>query len=306
MSERSGLLTQILAILLILSLLGNVYLVLFPPNGDATVAELQETTNSLERQVAYLNSQVAQDNITIRSYASQLETYRQMVTGLQGQVPSSSSSLLGFATIQGPAVRQGIDPQSGQTVNEGTMINISVEIRPGEGRALVHTVPLMGIVFQDAANTAVYVAQNLTGKSLAGSDVIFSVEAQDQIPAIDGPSAGALMTSLVIAALTDQTPRQDITLTGTIDPHGNVGAIGGVVEKAQAAKAAGKTEILLPRENAQLVQYTETVRRFGRFSYVQQVPTVIDAKEYIENNVGIHVVYVDTMRDVMAELGLHP
>ena len=305
MAEHSGVVVKILAILLIISLLGNVYLVLYPPNGDATVETLQATTNNLERQVVYLNSQVAQDNITIRNYATQLETYRQMVTNLQGQVPTSATSLLGFATIQGPAVMQGIDPNTGQAVNEGTMINISVEIRPGEGRALVHTVPLMGIVFQDAANTAVFVAQNITGKNLAGSDVIFSVEAQDQIPAIDGPSAGALMTSLVVAALTDQAPRQDITLTGTIDPDGHVGAIGGVVEKAQAAKEASKSEILVPRENAQLVQYTETVRRFGRFSYIQQVPTTVDAKEYIESTVGIPVVYVDSMSDVMNALGLH-
>lgn len=59
----------------------------------------------------------------------------------------------------------------------------------------------MGTVFQDAANTAVYVAQNKTGIDLSGSDVIFSIEGSKEIPSVDGPSAGALMTLLVISAL---------------------------------------------------------------------------------------------------------
>jgi predicted S18 family serine protease len=191
-----------------------------------------------------------------------------------------------------------------QVVTEGTMINISVEVRPGKGRVLVETTPLMGIVFQDAANTAVFVAQNRTGKSVAGSDVIFSVAAENQIPAVDGPSAGALMTSLAISALENRAPREDVTLTGTIDQNGHVGAIGGVIEKAQAAKASGKSEILLPRENAQLVQYIQRTRNMGGITMIERTPQVIDTKEYIESNVGIRVVYVDTIEDVLAGLGI--
>ena len=115
---------------------------------------------------------------------------------------------------------------------------------------------------------------------------------------------GALMTALVIAALENQTPRQEITLTGTIDPQGHVGAIGGILEKSQAAKASGKSTLLLPRENAQLVQYTEITRNIGGFTFVQRIPKVVDAKEYIESEVGITVTYVDSIRDVEQYLGL--
>jgi Archaeal serine proteases len=242
----------------------------------------------------------ARDDITLRGYAAQLDIYRQMVKDLQIQLNASASYIEGFAVMQGPAVLQ----DSTGTITRGTMLNISVEIRPGQGRVLVETKPLMGIVFQDAANTAVFVAQSVTGKSLTGSDVIFSVEAQDQIPAVDGPSAGALMTGLAVAALTGQQPDASVTLTGTIDSNGHVGAIGGVVEKAQAARESGKTEILLPRENAQLVQYTETIRRIGRFTYIARTPNLIDAKEYIEQEIGIKVTYVDSISDVQRYLGL--
>jgi predicted S18 family serine protease len=293
--------TKILAVLLVFSLAGNIYLAFFYHSmEDSSEQALLDQTNNLTRQVAELSARVNQDNITIRGYTSQLDIYRQMVTDLQTQLNTSSSLLQGYAVLEGPAVLQ----DSTGTITRGTMLNISVEIRPGQGRVLVETKPLMGIVFQDAANTAVFVAQNVTGKSLAGSDVIFSVEAQDQVPAVDGPSAGALMTALAIAALTDKEPDPSITLTGTIDSSGHVGAIGGVVEKAQAAKESGKSEILIPRENSQLVQYTETTRRIGRFTYTARTPNLIDAKQYIENEIGIQVTYVDSITDVQKYLGL--
>ena len=302
---------KILVFLLIVSLLGNGYLALWILSPqEPSLQTMQSTIDSLDIQVMELRSQLEEMNLTLRNYASQLETYRQMVADLREQPNATPTTLQGYATLQGPAVLQRTEiirdgpVLTRQTVTEGAMINLSVEIRPGEGRVLVHTTPLMGIVFQDTANTAVFVAQNISGRHFAGSDVIFSVEAQDQVPAVDGPSAGALMTALVIAALENQTPRQDITLTGTIDPQGHVGAIGGILEKSQAAKASGKSTLLLPRENAQLVQYTEITRSIGGFTFVQRIPTVVDAKEYVESEVGITVTYVDSIRDVEQYLGL--
>ncbi|MDD1679330.1 MAG: hypothetical protein LUO93_09155, partial [Methanomicrobiales archaeon] len=182
MSEgNTSTIVKILAVLLVVSLLGNVYLAFFHQSvADPSEQALLDQTNALTRQVAELSERVNQDNITIRGYSSQLDIYRQMVFDLQTQLNTSSSLLEGFAVLQGPAVLQ----DTTGTITQGTMLNISVEIRPGQGRVLVETKPLMGIVFQDAANTAVFVAQNVTGKSLTGSDVIFSVEAQDQVPAV--------------------------------------------------------------------------------------------------------------------------
>ena len=122
----------------------------------------------------------------------------------------------------------------------GSLLNVSVEIVPGRGRVLVNTTPLMGEVFQDAANTAVYVAQKRTGRNLSASDSIVSIVAEDQVPAVDGGSAGALMTLLMISAIEGTPLDPDVILTGTIDQDGRVGAIGGVIEKASAAKEKGK------------------------------------------------------------------
>lgn len=281
MMDRRTTSTIVLAVLLIASLTGNVYQAFLQPSSEEqTIADLQRKIDSLDARV-----------LTLQNAAN--------------GSPASRS-----ATLQGPAVLQSIQADErypywmGEVVTRGAMLDISVEIQPGQGRVLVETEPLMGIVFQDAANTAVRVAENVTDRSLSASDVIFSIRADAEVPAVDGPSAGALMAALAIAALNGETPDSSVTLTGTIDAGGHVGAIGGVLEKSQAAKESGKRIILLPRENAELVQLVETTQRFGRFTRVYQQPVVVDAKEYIESEVGIQVGYVDTIEDVGRALGI--
>ena len=182
---------------------------------------------------------------------------------------------------------------------DGSLLNVTVEIVPGRGRVLVNTTPLMGEVFQDAANTAVFVAQARTGRDLSRSDVIVSIVADDEVPAVNGGSAGALMTLLMISAIEGSSVRSDVTLTGTIDQEGRVGAIGGVLEKAMAAKEKGKTLFLLPRENSQLVRYTERTRDYYGYTIIQQVPERVDAKQYIESKIGIRTEYVENIEDVL-------
>jgi predicted S18 family serine protease len=218
---------------------------------------------------------------------------------------TSAGYITGFASFQAPAVTQQTVEENDNgfitenLVQNGTMMNISVENRPGEGRVLVQTTPLMGIVFQDAANTAVYVAQNKTGVNLSDSDVIFSIQAEHEVSSVDGPSAGALMTLVTIAALKNETLNPGITLTGTIDKDGHIGAIGGIIEKATAAKNSRKTLFLLPEENSEFVNYNETTTSYGGFELIEQVPQQIDAKDYIEKNIGINVTFVDTIDDVL-------
>ncbi len=290
--------------LLILSIILNLYLFTSQPAHEDLLT-LKDRMNLLEKNNAELTRQVYKDNLSIQNYASQFDLYRHRIAELESRLNYTSSGLQGTASLQAPAVMQRIETIQDypfvrqQVVEEGSMMNMSVEIKPGKGRVLVETKPLMGVVFQDAANTAVYVAQNRTGKDLSGSDIIFSIEASREIPSVDGPSAGALMTLLVITALENTKPRDQVTLTGTVDRFGNVGEIGGVIEKAKAAKESGKTLILIPKENSQLLRYTERTRNFYGITVIEQVPETIDAKEYIEANTGIKVEYVGNIDEVL-------
>lgn len=208
------------------------------------------------------------------------------------------------ASIQGPALLMITDYiQRGPLVfirsnQTGTMLNITVDVIPGEGRVLVQTTPLMGIVFQEAANTAVLVAAERTGTDLAGKDVMFSIESGGMIPTVDGASAGALMTILVESAFSGREILLDTTITGTISTDGRIGAIGGVVEKAYAAKEAGKTLLLLPEENAVITRVQEGSRNLPGITMMDPAPGTIDAKTLIEQAIGIRVEYVNTIEEV--------
>lgn len=298
--------SKFLILLLVVSLIANAYFVLFeeqPALEGEQIQKMQDQINTLEVKNENLQSQLDQNNESLQSYASQMDSYRTKVYELQNGTLMCPTGVEGFATLEAPAVFQPADSNSPfirqSSPERGALMNISVEIRPGKGRVLVQTTPLMGVVFQDAANTAVYLAESRTGKQLSSSDIIFSISAPDEVPGVDGPSAGALMTLLAISAIDNATLNDSITLTGTIDNEGYIGAIGGAVEKAQAAKEGGKTLFLIPEENSELVTYELVERKIGGFTIVERQPQVVDAEQYIEENVGINVEYVNTIDDVL-------
>ncbi len=284
--------------LIAVSVLVNVYFIAFAPVSSGNdLRELQSRIVILEQENADLLTQVQQNTLSIQAAPPETEVSVRQV--------QSDAVISGEATLQAPVIIQQVEYISDypfmrqQVMEDGSMVNVSVEVVSGKGRVLVQTTPLMGVVFQEAANTAVSVARRQSGMNLTGSDVIFSIQAESEVSAIDGPSAGALMTALLISVL-DGTPVNDsVTLTGTIDERGNVGEISGVFEKAKAAKVHGKDLILLPRENSRYVQYQDVVRSIGGLRLTFQRPEQIDVKEYIEDEIGIRVEYVDTIDDVI-------
>ncbi len=66
---------------------------------------------------------------------------------------------------------------------------------------------------------------------------------------IGGPSAGLAMTLAILDDLTpgDLTGGKNVAVTGTIDGAGNVGEIGGIEQKAVAARAAGVSLFIVPQ-----------------------------------------------------------
>src|SRR5271170_7097627 len=70
----------------------------------------------------------------------------------------------------------------------------------------------------------------------------------------DGPSAGVTMVTALVSLLTDRPVRPLTAMTGEITLSGNVLPVGGIKEKALAAKRSGVTDIILPAENRQNVE----------------------------------------------------
>jgi PDZ domain-containing protein len=97
---------------------------------------------------------------------------------------------------------------------------------------------------QDAATVAA-----LKHLGLSSSDVKVSLHLAD----VGGPSAGLMFTLGIVDKIDgngsggDLTAGRRIAGTGTITAAGNVGAVGGVSLKTQAAKRDGATVFLVPK-----------------------------------------------------------
>jgi Lon-like protease len=81
----------------------------------------------------------------------------------------------------------------------------------------------------------------------------FPIDVQIDTGKISGPSAGLAFTLTIIDELTpgDLTAGKKVAVTGTIEPGGAVGPIGGVEQKALTADRAGAKLFLVPRAELQ-------------------------------------------------------
>lgn len=64
--------------------------------------------------------------------------------------------------------------------------------------------------------------------------------------AIDGPSAGGLLSAASLASIRGMPVLPRTTMTGTVLPDGSVGPVSGISDKIRGAHAAGYTRVLVP------------------------------------------------------------
>ena len=107
-----------------------------------------------------------------------------------------------------------------------------------------------------------------------GSDIHIHVPA-GAIPK-DGPSAGVTMFTAITSLLTGRPVRSDVAMTGEITLRGLVLPVGGIKEKVLAARRAGITTVILPKRNEKdLEEVSEQVRKEMKFHFVQKMDEVI-------------------------------
>jgi ATP-dependent Lon protease len=92
----------------------------------------------------------------------------------------------------------------------------------------------------------------------------------------DGPSAGVTMATAILSAARQKPVRQDVAMTGEITLSGLVLPVGGIREKALAARRFGIHTVILPALNeADLSELPEEVRRDMTFIPVETLEQVI-------------------------------
>ena len=94
----------------------------------------------------------------------------------------------------------------------------------------------------------------------------------------DGPSAGVTMVAALASALSGRPVRGDLAMTGEITLSGRVLPVGGIKEKVLAARRAGISTVLLPRQNEKNIKedLTEELRRGLAVHYVDEMDQVLE------------------------------
>ena len=139
----------------------------------------------------------------------------------------------------------------------------------------------------------------INGTSIIGVDLAprFNVPLHVNIDTSDisGPSAGLAITLAIIDALTpgQLTGGKKVAVTGTIDPQGNVGEIGGLPQKALAAKNAGAQIFIVPRctptDTGCLKDVATARKRVGKNVEVTPVSTLAQALKVLRDAGGAAV-----------------
>ncbi len=93
----------------------------------------------------------------------------------------------------------------------------------------------------------------------------------------DGPSAGITMLTALASAFTGRRVKPFLAMTGEITLRGQVLPVGGIKEKALAAKRAGIKEIIMCAQNKKDVEEINPDFIKGlKFTYVQEMHEVLD------------------------------
>ncbi len=221
------------------------------------LAEIENRVNVLEQQLSYYR--------TISGY----------LTNPSGEKNLSSGGFLEFHAV---AVGQN---NSGYF---GVVLNFTIAIVPGGGRVLINTQPKIGIDLQTSLQIAKLVAEKYTSKNLSNYDIILSIQAPMKIDVVDGPSAGAAITSTIISLILNKTLNQSIYMTGTINPDGSIGKVGGILEKALAAAENGGKLFIVPKGQKTIEVYVPIKREvLPGFYIITYEARLVDVQEYIKN-----------------------
>jgi len=136
------------------------------------------------------------------------------------------------------------DPDTGTAIGGISPTTVTINKDP-EGKFRLgifeNEVGGTGDMWRATAWTATIVAALLTNTDLSKSEVSWDVAGR-----IDGPSAGGLMTVAVLGTLRGHKVRDDASMTGTINPDGTIGPVGGIPHKIEGAAKKGKKLILIP------------------------------------------------------------
>ena len=226
---------------------------------------------SLERQIGTIARKIAARVATDSSHVGRVSAND--VAEYLGPARFRSESSF---RLSRPGVATGV----AWTETGGDVLYIEAVLLPGGNGHLTLTGQL-GNVMQESARAALsHVRQQadalgITPDTLAKQDLHIHVPA-GAIPK-DGPSAGVTMATAIVSAARGIAVRSDVAMTGEITLSGLVLPVGGIREKALAARRHGIKTFVLPKMNEQdIAELPEEVRKDMAFVPAETLQDVLN------------------------------
>ncbi len=224
---------------------------------------------NLEREVANVARKIARQVAEGKRYTRQIS-------------PDKVRELLGpprFAEDIRPDTDEvGVATGAAWTASGGELMIIEVNLMPGKGN-LILTGQLGDVMRESAQAALTYTRSQVKALGIAPErfehqDIHIHLP-EGAVPK-DGPSAGATLAIALISAFTERPIRRDVAMTGEITLRGRVLPVGGVREKALAARRAGIRTFILPRKNERdMMEIPKHLRQDIEFVLVERIDDVL-------------------------------
>jgi len=132
---------------------------------------------------------------------------------------------------------------------KGVVIPVEIKITKGTGALSTN---INNVEFRSGTQASIRVAADVasiyTQIPRSDKDIVISfVNTGEELVTVDGGSAGAAITTAIIAALSNKEINTAVLITGTIDQFGTVGPVGAISAKGEAARNANAQVFLVPR-----------------------------------------------------------
>jgi len=155
-----------------------------------------------------------------------------------------------------------------------------IEVSAIRGKGSLTMTGQLGDVMQESAQAALtYIRSRANELGIADLDfdkIDVHIHVPEGAVPKDGPSAGVTIVVALTSALTGRPVRHDVALTGEITLRGRVLPIGGLREKALAARRMGIKRIVLPKGNSRdLVELPKRLRRDLELIFVESMDDVL-------------------------------
>ena len=226
---------------------------------------------NLERSLAAICRKVAREVVTKKSTVKKKRITKRNVQRYLG-LPKIHEKRIEKTSQVGLAIGLAWTPVGGE------ILTIETSLMPGKGELIL--TGHLGDVMKESARAALTYAKSNMEKLGIDKDAFVDKDVHIHVPegAIkkDGPSAGVSMITSLVSAASNRPVSRTVAMTGEITLRGNVLAIGGLKEKALAAKRSGIKKVIIPKKNEmELRELPDEITKSLTFILAEQIDDVL-------------------------------